>query len=281
MFNRSFARAAIAGALVALIALGAYFAIRSVQRPQPVPDFNPANAILERRPLDAPYVSSEYDIVRAMLRLAQTRPDDFVVDLGSGDGRIPIIAAREIGARGLGVDLEQDRIRESRRNARRSGVEEKVSFRQEDLFVTPLVDASVITLYLLPEINLRLRPRILAEARPGTRVVSNSFDMGDWRPDQRITELNTNIFLWIVPARVAGSWQLSLGEGGGGGTLNLQQRYQDVSGTLNGQPLRDVVLRGGRIAFTADLGQSVRRFEGQVDGGRMAGDGWEAVRTGG
>jgi len=124
-------------------------------------------------------VSTEYEVVRSMLELAQVGPNDLVVDLGSGDGRIPILAALEKGARGMGVEIDRARIRQSNENARKAGVADRVTFRQQDLFVTPLNDVTVLTLYLLPEINLQLRPKILAQMKPGTRVVSNSFDMGD------------------------------------------------------------------------------------------------------
>ena len=264
----------------------AYAGIQRLRRPEPtpIPDYNPAELAGVRANLDAPYVSTEYDIVRAMLNLAGATAQDLVVDLGSGDGRIPILAAREKGARGLGVDLDPARIREARSNALQAGVSERVAFRQGDLFNQPLGDATLLTLYLLPEINLQLRPRILQQMRPGTRVVSNSFDMGDWRPDRRVQVQGTNIFLWTVPAQAGGRWRMSVA-GGGIGELALQQRFQDLQGTLslNGRsvPLRDVQLQGAQVAFTADLGQGARRFEGRIDGGGMAGNGWQAVRVAG
>lgn len=284
MFNRSFMRAVLAGAFVALLGVAGYMIYERTRpaEPQAVPEYDPATLAGQRPDLDVPFVSTEYDIVRAMLDLAGTNGDDFVIDLGSGDGRIPIIAARDKGARGLGVDLDPARIRESTANAQRAGVADRVAFRQQDLFVTPLADASVLTLYLLPEINMQLRPRILGEMRPGARVVSNTFDMGDWQPDARRNVQNTNIFLWIVPARVGGRWQLRTADGEA--TLNLEQRFQRVSGTVqaNGRstPLRDVQLRGPQIAFAADIGGGPRRFVGRVDGANMAGEGWQAARAG-
>lgn len=286
MFNRNFFRAIIAGALIALLAVGGYAAYQRLQprEPEPVPDYDPATLAGGRAQLSVPYVSTEYDIVREMLNLAGVGPNDLVVDLGSGDGRIPIIAARDKGARGLGVDIDPARIRESRTNAAQAGVADRVSFRQQDLFATPLDEVSVLTLYLLPEINLQLRPRILSQMRPGARVVSNSFDMGDWRADRQVETQGTKIFLWIVPARVEGDWRLSL-PGGGAADLNLRQRFQDLSGTVSvggrSVPLRQAQLSAARIAFTADLGGGPRRFEGLVEGGGIAGDGWQAVRTGG
>lgn len=284
MLNRTFMKAVLAGAMVVLFGLLAIVGVRYLQRPEaPAPIVDFSRLVSQRAELDAPYVSTEYDIVRAMLDLARTDSNDLVVDLGSGDGRIPILAARDRGARGLGVDLDVARVREAQANARRAGVEGRVAFRQQDLFVTPLGEATVLTLYLLPEINLQLRPRILSQARPGTRVVSNSFDMGDWRPDRRETVLDTNIFLWVVPAQVGGQWRLT-GTGGAQGTLALTQRYQALSGTAGvagaSSPIAGARMDGERIAFTADLGEGRRLFEGRVDGDRMAGTGWQAVRTG-
>jgi SAM-dependent methyltransferase len=224
-------------------------------------------------------VSSEYEVVRGMLDLAGVTSSDLVADLGSGDGRIPILAAKERGARGLGVEIDRARIRQSNANASAAGVASRVQFRQQDLFQTPLNDVTVLTLFLLPEINLQLRPRILAQMRPGARVVSNTFDMGDWRPDQQRTVGRTTIFLWVVPAEVAGRWRLT--RGGASSELVLTQNYQNFSGSAGGSPISEGQLRGDRIAFTANLGQGPQRLEGEVADGRMRGDGWEAVRTSG
>ena len=284
MFNRSFYRAVLAGAFVALLGLAGYWIYERTRpaEPQSVPEYDPATLAGQRPELNVPFVSTEYDIVRAMLDLAGTNGEDFVVDLGSGDGRIPIIAARDKGARGLGVDLDPARIRESTANALRAGVADRVTFRQQDLFVTPLGDATVLTLYLLPEINMQLRPRILGEMRPGARVVSNTFDMGDWQPDVRRNVQNSNIFMWIIPAQVGGRWQLRAGDEAA--TLTLSQRFQRVTGTVaadgRSAPLSEVLLRGPQIAFSADLGGGPRRFVGRVDGAAMAGEGWQATRLG-
>lgn len=225
------------------------------------------------------YTSTEYGIVRAMLNLADVGPNDLVMDLGSGDGRIPILAAKEKGARGIGVELDPRRIQESNANASREGVGTRVEFHQQDLFVTGLNDVTVLTLYLLPEINLQLRPKILAQMRPGTRVVSNSFDMGDWRPDRREKVGDTAIFLWVVPAQVAGRWQVQV-DGAASGMIALDQHYQQVSGRGPAGDLADVSLRGDRIAFTADLGRGQRRYEGRVDGSSITGEGWRATKVG-
>lgn len=228
---------------------------------------------------EAPQGASEYDVVRSMLELANVGPNDLVVDLGSGDGRIPILAAREKGARGMGVEIDPRLIEQSDANAREAGVADKVSFRQEDLFVTRLNDVTVLTLFLLPEINLQLRPKILLQMRPGSRVVSNTFDMGDWRPDARREVGGTTILMWTVPARVEGRWRLTQGEASA--ELALSQSFQDLSGQAGGRNLGEPSLAGDRIAFTTDLGQGTRRFEGRVEGDRIVGEGWEAVRSGG
>jgi ribosomal protein L11 methylase PrmA len=122
-------------------------------------------------------------------------------DLGSGDGRIPVTAARKYGVRAVGIDIDPERIREARRNAKNSGVSKLVSFRQQDLFETDLRMATVVTLYLLPDLNLKLRPRLLEQLRPGTRIVSHQFDMGDWKPDKTLETGGATVYLWVVPPR--------------------------------------------------------------------------------
>ncbi len=147
-----------------------------------------------------PYVPTAQHVVDKMLEVAKVGRGDFLIDLGSGDGRIPITAARRFGTRGLGVDLNPQRVEEAQANAKKAGVTDKVSFRQQDLFETDISKASVVTLYLLPEINAKLRPR-LSELKPGTRVVSHDFDMGDWKPNRVVQAGHATIYLWIIPAR--------------------------------------------------------------------------------
>lgn len=149
---------------------------------------------------DVPYEPSAPGVVDAMLRLAKVGPGDVVYDLGCGDGRIVVAAAR-LGARGVGVDIDPRRIREARANARAAGVEDRVELREGDLFEADVRPATVVMLYLWPEVNLRLRPKLLAELRPGTRVVSHAHDMGDWEPERTAVVGGARIFLWIVPAR--------------------------------------------------------------------------------
>ena len=159
---------------------------------------------------DVPFVVTPDNVTHEMLRLAAVKAGDFVIDLGSGDGRIVIVAARQFGARGLGVEIVPELVAKSRENARRAGVADRVEFRVQDLFATDLSPATVITMYLLPEVNLQLRPRLLA-LKPGTRIVSHDWDMGDWKPDRVITveapdkpigrEKVSRLYLWTVPAR--------------------------------------------------------------------------------
>jgi hypothetical protein len=189
---------------------------------------------------EVPFITSPDNVTLEMLRMANVGPGDHVIDLGSGDGRIVITAARRFGATGLGVEIVPDLVRQSLRNAREAGVAERVDFREQDLFKTDLSAATVITMYLLPEVNLQLRPSLLA-LKPGTRVVSHDWDMGDWKPDQTSIvavpdkkvglEKSSKIHLWVVPARVEGLWcghRLI-----GGGTLELTQKYQEVDGRLS------------------------------------------------
>jgi cyclopropane fatty-acyl-phospholipid synthase-like methyltransferase len=155
--------------------------------------------------LDAPYVSTPDSVVEEMLRLAAVRPGDMVYDLGCGDGRIVISAARDFGARGVGIDIDPARIAEANAAARRAGVSERVRFAVQDLFQTDFSDASVVALYLYPEMNAKLLPKFLAELRPGTRIVSHQFGIGDWRPQHSerlwIGTLDHWVHLWVVPAR--------------------------------------------------------------------------------
>ena len=152
---------------------------------------------------DVIFVPTPDATVAGMLELAGVGPGDVVYDLGSGDGRIPIAAARQHGARGVGVDIDPQRIAEARANARAAGVEDRVSFIEGDLFEADISDASVVTLYLLPELNEKVMPKLLAELRPGTRIVSHAFDMGDWRPEETRNVGGTTVYLWRVPERPA------------------------------------------------------------------------------
>jgi hypothetical protein len=239
---------------------------------------------------DVPYVPTPPNVVDAMLDLAKVRADDFVIDLGSGDGRIVIAAAKKYGARGLGVELDGALVSQARREAEQQGVGNKVEFRAENLFVTELGRATVLTTYLYPQVNIALRPRIFAELKPGTRIVSHEFDFGSWKPDARVTVAVPNkpygpprsdVLLWIVPANVAGRWQWRAPVDGTAldAELNLQQTFQELRGSasLGGGPARveDPRLRGDEVRFTLVAqvnGRPVRQeFTGRISGDTIRG----------
>jgi len=215
---------------------------------------------------DVVWVPTPQVVVNRMLDMARVTPEDYVMDLGSGDGRTVITAAKR-GARALGIEYNPDMVALSRRNAEKEGVSGKASFMKADIFETDFSQASVITLFLLPDINLKLRPKIL-DLKPGTRVVSNSFTMGDWAADERVT-LTPDVgcdtywctaYLWIVPAHVAGDYKLPQGE------LVLRQQFQVLSGTLSTggdtYALEDGKVRGEDIAFKA----GGREYRGRMNG---------------
>jgi len=283
MPSRRFVRAIAwaAGAMLAML-LAYYFLFRPADEASaPRASFDPGTFVSERPKLDAPNVATDLEVVDAMLGMAEVRPGDFVVDLGSGDGRILIAAARSLGARGLGVDIDPARIREANANARDAGVTGRITFRREDLFTTPLAEADVLTLYLTAQVNLRLRPRILSQMRPGTRVVSHDFDMGDWRWDERNRLGSATVFLWVVPARMGGNWMLNAN--GRTVPLAIEQSYQTFTGTAGNARIEQGRLTGDRIRFVANLGNGRQAFEGRVAGDTIVpvapGADWRAQRV--
>jgi SAM-dependent methyltransferase len=149
---------------------------------------------------DVIFVPTPQEVVDEMLKVAGVKKGDVLYDLGSGDGRIPVTAAKRFGIRAVGIDIDPERIKEARANAKKAGVDNLVKFRNEDLFKTSFRDATVVTLYLLPELNVRLRPRLLKELKPGTRIVSHQFDMGDWKPEKEIDVDGRTVYFWTVPA---------------------------------------------------------------------------------
>lgn len=156
-----------------------------------------------KRAPDVPYVPTPKEVVQAMLKLGGVKTGDVLYDLGSGDGRIVITAAEKFGVRGVGIDINPERIQEANENARKSGVTNLVQFRQADLFTTDISEATVVTLYLLPSVNLKLRPKLLHDLKPGTRIVSHSFDMGDWKPEKQENVEGRMIYFWTVPQHAA------------------------------------------------------------------------------
>jgi precorrin-6B methylase 2 len=209
-----------------------------------------------------PFITTPGDVVERMLALAGTRSDDLVADLGSGDGRIVIAAARKYGARGLGIELDEKLVAESRDNVRKAGVADRVTIVQGDVLVADFSRASVVMVYLLPGLIDRLEPRFLNELKPGTRIVSHSFRMASWRPDKsetlRVTQPHpgqgdeSTLYLWVVPADVRGIWT------GGGKRLRIEQNYQEI----------DVDGIAGKV-----MGNDITwgQFRGRVEGGKIVG----------
>lgn len=198
---------------------------------------------------DVPYVPTPPEVVEAMLDMAGLQPGEHLVDLGSGDGRIPIAAARR-GATALGVEIDPRLVTRARTLAQMAGQEERARFHRADLFTVRLRDADVVTLYLLPDVNARLRPKLLTELRPGARVVSHAFDMGDWAPDESRSVSEKNLYLWTIPAVAGGRWRLIRNDGSTA-VLEIDQRYDHVSGTLDGRALDETALEGTRLRFVA------------------------------
>lgn len=246
---------------------------------------------------DVPYVQSATRVVDVMLSMAKVGLQDFVVDLGSGDGRIVIAAAKRHGAHGLGVELDRRLVEQSRAAASREGVADRVTFLHEDIFVADFSKATVVTMYLLPTVNYQLRPRLLYELRPGTRVVSHDFDMADWEPDAQTTipvpdkpvgaRKESTIYLWIVPARLAGHWRgtLSGPQGEEPVLIEFEQVFQKVRAMVW---LRRATMGGsGRIqGGTVSLGlkrsdvqsSPILDFRLVVADGRLEGEAMEGDR---
>lgn len=229
---------------------------------------------------DAPYLPSPAATVDEMLRLAAVGPGDVVYDLGAGDGRVVIAAAAKFGARGVGVEIDAGLVEQARRNAQRAGVADRVRFLAQDLFTMDLSGASVVALYLSPNLNEKLRPSLLALA-PGTRIVSHSSGMGDWRPDRR-TAIRKDVLLWVVPARVGGHWRSTLDIATRRRSLELvlAQRYQEVSAQarLDGAPAQvwEARLEADRLSFVIVEHAGTPRetglyFEGRVSGRSIEG----------
>ena len=230
---------------------------------------------------DVVWVPTPQALVDKMLDMAKLTPNDYVIDLGSGDGRTVITAAKR-GARAHGIEYNPEMVELSKRNATKAGVNGKATFERADLFKSDFSKANVVTMFLLPDINLKLRPQIL-NMKPGTRVVSNSFTMGEWNADETASVGEgcsswCTAYLWIVPAKVDGAWKLPQGE------LTLKQEFQMLSGTLQADgknvPLRDARMRGNDIVFTAGGVQ----YRGTVNGTKIEGSSrngaWSATRAG-
>jgi SAM-dependent methyltransferase len=225
---------------------------------------------------DVVWVPTPDALVERMLRMARVGPKDYVIDLGSGDGRT-VIAAAKLGARATGIEYNPDMVALSIKNAEKAGMGDKVKFMKADIFESDFSEATVITMYLLPSLNIKLRPKIL-DLRPGTRIVSHAFNMEDWQPDQTVTVEGRDAFLWIVPAKVGGSWKLSTPAGNGeeAWQLTLAQQFQRLSGGVKGAnrsfDLIDPKITGSAVKFSFVDGNGIKReFDGRVSGNRMEG----------
>lgn len=268
--NRRALRHAMA-ALAATLALAA----SSLQAAEPVE-------------LDVPFVPTPEKAVARMLEMAAVGPQDTVFDLGSGDGRIAIAAVRDFGAsRATGVDIDPQRVAEARANAKQAGVQDRVRFMEQDLFETDFSKATVVTMYLLPDVNIKLRPRILDELAPGTRIVSHAFTMGDWDSDQYQSVEGRSLYMWIVPARVAGTWRVAHPQGDI--TLQVAQLYQKLTVTARRHDamlgVQHARLQGDRLELVLDDGGQPLRLVGRVRGDTIdavatdgAEQGWQATR---
>jgi hypothetical protein len=234
---------------------------------------------------DVVWVPTSQPLVNKMLEMAKVTPQDYVIDLGSGDGRT-VISAAKLGARALGIEYNPDMVELSKRNAAKEGVTDKATFEKADLFESDFSKATVITMFLLPDINLRLRPKIL-DLKAGTRIVSNTFTMGEWTADETATVSDgctswCTALLWIVPAKVEGTWGTPQGE------LSLKQDFQMISGTIKSgsaaNPIADGRLRGNEISFTAGGAKYSGRVSGNAIDGTVTSNGsnasWKASRAG-
>ena len=236
---------------------------------------------------ETPYVISPTPVVETMLKMAGVRATDFLIDLGSGDGRIVITAAKEYGARGYGVDYDPRLVKLANENARKAGVADRIRFVEQDLFKTDFSQASVITMYLLPEYNAVLKPKLFG-LKAGTRIVSHDYGIGDWEPDATVKipvpdkpvglEKASVIYFWLVPAKVQGDWASRV-PGRKGWTdahIHFEQHNQKIEGSvlLNGEtlPLERASLNGELVSFRIQQGKRTLRFNGQVQTGRIAGE---------
>lgn len=223
-----------------------------------------------------PYIPSTPQNVDEMLRLAAVQPGDVVYDLGSGDGRVVITAARDWGARGVGIELDGKLVVQSREQARREGVADRVVFREGDVFAADMSDATVVTMYLLTSLVHRLQPKLLAELEPGTRIVAHDYGFDGWTPDRHVS-VSKNFYLYIVPAKVAGKWlvRAALAKGTRDYEVDFEQRFQQIKGGARVAggflPAFDARLNGDRIAFVLAEDDTSYRYEGRVSGSAIEG----------
>jgi hypothetical protein len=267
-----------ANKLIRLLVLSAFATAASPLYAQTAQATKPFEPTVGQAGKDVVWVPTPQALVERMLDLAKVTPQDFLMDLGSGDGRT-VIAAAKRGLRAQGVEYNPNMVELSRRNAKEAGVSARATFVQADLFETDFSKAQVVTMFLLPSINLRLRPKIL-DMKPGTRIVSNTFTMDDWEADESSSVGGDctswcTAHLWIVPAKAEGTWQL------GQNALTLTQKYQMLSGTLGSTAITDGRLRGEEISFTAGNAKYTGRINGSTMSGSVSGGSggkWTATR---
>ncbi|MBN1294450.1 MAG: class I SAM-dependent methyltransferase [Candidatus Latescibacteria bacterium] len=242
-------------------------------------------AIAQDWEYDVPFVPTKQKVVEEMLNMAGVNENDILYDMGCGDGRIVITAAKEKGAHGVGIDIDPERIRESNENAEKAGVTDKVKFIEMDLFEADISEATVVSLYLLTEVNLRLRPKLLRELKPGTRVVSHNYAMGNWDYEdykEIMAEFDEHyVYFWIVPANVNGTWEWTESEGQENRryALKLDQKFTNVEGTIttggNTTAITEANIKGSRLQFSVEQilnGQKeLLYFEGKADGNSIGG----------
>ena len=220
---------------------------------------------------DVIWVPTPDSLVKAMLTVADVKPTDYVVDLGSGDGKIAIAAARDFGARSLGVEYNPEMVALARRNAQRAGVAGKANFVHGDIFETDFSNATVVTMYLLPSLNLKLRDTLL-KMKPGTRIVSHAFTMGEWEPERTISTDDATGYFWIVPAQVAGRWAFEVGNDRF--AAEIGQQFQKLS-VARGGPLKEGHVKGSTVHLVRTDGQEL---VGELRGNQIVGSGWVATR---
>jgi len=243
----------------------------------------PAYEAAQQKQLDVPYVPTKYPVVDEMLRIAKIDKADIVYDLGCGDGRLVIGAAQKYGARGVGFDIDPERIQECKENAAKAGVTNRVQFIEQDLFTADFREATAMTIYLLTSVNLKLRPKMLRELRPGTRVVSHNFGMGEWKADESsevmVDDISHEVYLWIIPANVSGAWSWTMGKPAAKCEMTIAQAFQVPAGTLKvdnaAAEIKDLTLKGDKVRFVIERPFEAKIvpmvFEGKASGHTIAG----------
>lgn len=243
----------------------------------------PSVFLAQQKMLDVPYVPTKYPVVDEMLKLAGVQKGDVVYDLGCGDGRLVVTAAQRYGARGVGFDIDPERIAESVENATKAGVTGLVKFHEQDLFTADFREATVMTLYLLTSVNLKLRPKLLRELKPGTRIVSHNFGMGEWKADASssvdVEDISHEVYLWIIPANISGTWTWTQGKRPVNIEMTVDQvfQYPTAKARTNGKEIevKDLSLKGDEVKFVMDLLNEDKlvpmTFEGKASNNSLTG----------